>query len=200
LAEKGRVGNENLDLAKVKPNLRQSIKWISTIWTEFPANIIVNCWRRSGLLPQQAQGVEAPQARELEQDTRDLQELIDATDLGEDARNAQEYLDLQEDEEVEGPGSVADLALKFVEPPEEDEEPDDEEEDPPAPPAVTMAVIRDATRLVEQFAEENPDEFDEAEHKMISRIAWRLERKLVFSVIQNCGQQSDIRRFFQPNP
>jgi hypothetical protein len=157
------------------------------------------CWRRSGLLPQQGQGVETSPAPELEQDTQDLQDLIDATNLGEDALNAQEYLDLQEDEEVGGPGSIADLALQFVEPPQEEEEAPDEEEDPPAPPAVTMSAIRDATKLVEQFAEENPEEFDEVEHRIISKIAWRLERKLVFSVIQNCGQQSDIRRFFQPN-
>jgi hypothetical protein len=88
LAEKGKPGNENLDLAKLKPNLRQSIKWISTIWTEFPESIIVNCWRRSGLLPQQGQGVETSPAPELEQDTQDLQDLIDATNLGEDALNA----------------------------------------------------------------------------------------------------------------
>jgi hypothetical protein len=95
VAEKNKKGMEDADVSKMKPNLRQTIKWLDNIWKEFPERIVYNCWRRSGLLHQQAANAFLEEPEEMQRERENLQALIDNVGLGEDAMTAQEYIDLR---------------------------------------------------------------------------------------------------------
>lgn len=110
LAEKEKPANKAVDVNKLKPSFRDTIRWVARIRADFPPSIVHNCWRKSGLLPLQ------PAQVAIRGTGRELQAFIENAGMGEDELGAEEYINLvgkEEGPEVREIGEVVEEAMSL---------------------------------------------------------------------------------------
>lgn len=88
-----------LELPQVVPNVKQAMVWVAESWDVMKASTVQNCWRKSGIIPQDWAAVGNNQVPAGVQSS-ELQSLIDELPLGSDALDAEAYENFPRENEV----------------------------------------------------------------------------------------------------